>query len=204
MPDPSTQVVVNLGAGTTCLHPQMINVDFVRFPQIDVVADLNEHLPIRTESVDGVLSVSVFEHVPNAAQLAAEVARILKPGGIFYLATPFQYPYHGAPHDFTRWTLAGLGNLLGPQFEVVASGSRGGPAGVVILALAHAAAQVASFGSPLCYSVVNYAMMGVLSPLKYLDLLFERLPFNTTLCTACFLIARKKPAAAEASPREAA
>ena len=38
-------------------------------------------------------------------------------------------------------------------------------------------------------------MMGLLSPLKYLDLIFSRLPFNTVLCTAYHITARKLPAA---------
>jgi len=195
VPDVTEHVVLNLGAGTTNLHPHMLNVDFVGFPNIDIVADLADPLPIRSQSVDAVVSISVFEHLQNPARVAAEVARILKPGGIFYLATPFQYPFHGAPRDFTRWTLPGLSNLLGPQFEIIASGSRGGPMGVIILALAHAVAQVACFGSAFGYSLVNYSMLGLLSPLKYLDLIFARLPFSTVLCTAYHLTARKRRAA---------
>jgi SAM-dependent methyltransferase len=192
VPDPGAHLVVNLGAGTESLHPQMINVDFVAFPHVDIVADFAEPLPIRSGSTDAVVSISVFEHLEKASFVVDEVARILKPGGTFYLATPFQYPYHGAPNDFTRWTLNGLGLLLGDQFEIVKTGSRGGPMGVVILALAHAVAQLGCFGFGRLYSLLNFAMLGLLSPLKLLDLLFERLPFQTMLCTGYFVTARKK------------
>jgi SAM-dependent methyltransferase len=155
------------------------------------VTDFAEELPVRSDSVDAVVCISVLEHLERASFVVAEVARILKPGGLFYVATPFQYPFHGAPYDYQRWTVPGLRVLLGEDFEVVASGSRGGPMGVVILALAHAAAQVLCFGSQRRYSIVNFGMMGLLAPLKLLDLLFARLPYNTNLCPGCYVTARK-------------
>ena len=192
VPDAEAQTVVNLGAGTTRLHDQMINVDFAAFPHIDIVADFSEPLPIRSESVDAVLSISVFEHLQKAPLAVAEVARILKPGGVFYLATPFLYPFHGAPCDYTRWTLEGLRSLLGETFEIVASGSRGGPMGVVVLALSHTAGQLFCFGSSRLYSLVNFTCLGLLAPLKLLDLVLGRLPFNTNLCPGFYVTARKR------------
>ncbi len=196
VPDPASGIVINLGAGTTCLDKNLINVDFVAFPHIDIVADFSQSLPIRSESVDAVLSISVFEHLENAPHTVAEVTRILKPGGIFYLATPFLYPFHGAPSDFTRWTLPGLRTLLGDAFEIRASGGRGGPLGVAILALAHLVAQLCCFGSAHVYSLVNFACLGLLAPLKLPDLLLERLPFSTTLCPGLYVTARKREIAA--------
>lgn len=192
VPDPATHIVLNLGAGATQLHPELINTDFVAFPHIDIVADFLEPLPIRSESIDAVVSISVFEHLAKPQFVADEVARILKPGGIFYLATPFLYPFHGAPYDFTRWSLPGLKQLLGDSFDILRSGSRGGPMGIVTLSLAHALAQLLSFGSLRLYSVLNFAGLGLLSPLKLLDLGFALLPFNTTLCPGLFVTAKKR------------
>ncbi len=192
MPDAGARTVVNLGAGTTRLHDQMINVDFAAFPHIDIVADFSEPLPIRSGSVDAVLSISVFEHLEKAPAAVAEVARILKPGGVFYLATPFLYPFHGAPCDYTRWSLPGIRALLGDEFEIIASGSRGGAMGVVVLALSHAAGQMLCFGSSRLYSLVNFSCLGLLAPLKLLDLLLGRLPFNANLCPGLYVTARKR------------
>jgi SAM-dependent methyltransferase len=189
--DVDSRVVLNLGAGTTVLHPGMINVDFVAFPHIDVVADFSDPLPIKSGSVDAVVSISVFEHLEKAAFVMAEVARVLKPGGVFYLATPFQYPFHGAPYDYTRWTLPGLKVLLGDDFEVIASGGRGGPMGVILLALSHTAAQIGCLGSHRLYGLLNFACMGLLAPLKLLDLVLAYLPFSATLCPGLFVTARK-------------
>src|SRR5262249_7607755 len=155
------------------------------------VADFAEPLPIRSASVDAVVSISVFEHLEKAPQAIAEVARVLKPGGVFYLAVPFLYPYHGAPYDYTRWTLPGIRALLGEALGVEPPGSRGGPMGIVLLALAHAAAQVFCFASPRLYHLINFACLGLLAPLKLPDLLLGRLPFNTTLCPGLYVTARR-------------
>jgi len=195
VPDVAANIVVNLGAGAYPLHAEMINVDLVAFPHTDITADFAEPLPIRSGSVDAVLSIAVLEHLRHPALMASEMERILKPGGTLYVNTPFLYPFHDAPEDYTRWTLLGLRTLMGGSFEVVSSGSRGGAMGVVILALAHAGAQVVSFGSPRVYALANFAGMGLLAPLKLLDLLLARLPFDTMLCPSLYLTLRKKPAA---------
>jgi SAM-dependent methyltransferase len=191
VPDPSNHLVIDLGAGTNRLHPNIINVDFVKFPNIDIVASFADSLPIQSECIDAVVSISVFEHLEKPAFVVSEVKRILKPGGLFYLATPFQYPFHAAPDDFQRWTLPGLRVLLGDHFKVIAWGGRGGPMGVIILSVSHCLAQICSFGSHQLYSIVNFASMGLLGPLKLLDLIFARLPFNTTLCPGLYVVAQK-------------
>lgn len=48
-------------------------------------------LPFSKNSLDTVVSWEVLEHIPENTeeQMFAEVARVLKPGGAFYLSTPF-------------------------------------------------------------------------------------------------------------------
>lgn len=69
-----------------------------------VVADATncDHLP--AEQFDAIFSTSVFEHVSKPWLAAANVTRLLKPGGVMYHAAPFSYFYHGAPADFWRYT----------------------------------------------------------------------------------------------------
>lgn len=50
-----------------------------------VQADIQE-LPIKDSSVDFVLSIAAIEHVPNPEKAFCEVDRILKRGGVAYLA----------------------------------------------------------------------------------------------------------------------
>jgi SAM-dependent methyltransferase len=192
LPDPSTHVVVNLGCGYRPLHPDMINVDLVSAPHVDIPADLSRPLPIRSGSCDAVLSIAVVEHLRDPAFLVAEAARILKPGGLCYLAAPFFYPFHAAPADFTRWTQPGLEGLLGPAFERVSSGPRGGGAGVFILLASHLAGQLLCFGSLRVYGAVNTLVMALLSPLKLLDLALNRLPFADRLCPNFWVTGRKR------------
>jgi len=58
-------------------HPSII------FSEGDV-----EHLPFRSEDLDGVLLSGVVHHLPDPARCAAEVFRVLKPGGFFLAFDP--------------------------------------------------------------------------------------------------------------------
>lgn len=44
---------------------------------------------------DGVICLEVLEHVKRPWNAAAELIRVLRPGGALLLTTPFLYPYHG-------------------------------------------------------------------------------------------------------------
>lgn len=50
--------------------------------------DLQQKFPIEDASVDLALCCETIEHLPNQYFLFQEVARIIKPGGIFILTTP--------------------------------------------------------------------------------------------------------------------
>jgi len=78
----------------------------------DVVADLNESLPISDDVADTVMSLSVLEHLCEPQTMLKEAHRILKPGGLLFVAVPFQWWVHEAPHDYYRFTKYGLEYLL--------------------------------------------------------------------------------------------
>lgn len=50
--------------------------------------DINEHLPFPDQSFDAVAAWNVIEHAENPYRAAREVARVLRPGGIFLLSVP--------------------------------------------------------------------------------------------------------------------
>jgi SAM-dependent methyltransferase len=92
-----------------------VDIDPLRKPEI--VADAH-HLPFREGEFDVVLSIEMLEHVKNPFQVAAEIKRVLKPGGLLLLTTRFVYPLHDAPHDYFRFTKYGLKELFG-DLEII-------------------------------------------------------------------------------------
>jgi len=69
-------------------------------------------IPMDDESVDGILSTQVLEHVFEPARLMTEFRRVLKPDGALVLSLPFFYPLHEQPYDFYRFTEFAVRRLL--------------------------------------------------------------------------------------------
>lgn len=67
-----------------------------------LVAAVGEALPFRDNSVDIVVSLMVLEHVSDPRKVIEEVFRILKPGGIFFLACE-NYLCFREPHYRVAW-----------------------------------------------------------------------------------------------------
>lgn len=78
----------------------------------DILADLNEPLPIEDGVADVVLSFSALEHLREPETMVREAHRILKPGGSIVIQVPFMWWVHEAPHDYYRFTRFGLEYLL--------------------------------------------------------------------------------------------
>jgi SAM-dependent methyltransferase len=61
-------------------------------------------LPLGPGTADVVMCTEVLEHVPDPEGALGELRRILKPGGLAVVTTPFLYPLHEEPWDFQRLT----------------------------------------------------------------------------------------------------
>ena len=82
---------------------EVIRLDFEPTYELDVVADARM-LPFRDGSLDRISADSVLEHIPHPHQVLAECFRVLKPGGVLKLVTPFAFNLHGYPDDYLRYT----------------------------------------------------------------------------------------------------
>lgn len=76
------------------------------YPDFDIAKDV---LP---QQFDFVIADQVLEHVLDADSAMRNIYAMVKPGGYALVATPFLFRVHARPHDFRRWTEAGLRHLL--------------------------------------------------------------------------------------------
>jgi SAM-dependent methyltransferase len=104
--------------------PGYIGLDVQAQTSVKLVGDAHT-LPVANAALDGVLMVSVLEHLYDPVRAVNEVARVLKPGGVFFSYAPFYHPYHGSPHDYFRFTQEGYRSLLGgfAAVEIVSGGN---------------------------------------------------------------------------------
>ncbi len=80
-----------------------------------------ENMPVEEGSFDAVLCSQVLEHIFSAEDFLGEISRVLRPGGLLLLTTPFAWDEHSQPHDFARYSSFGLRYVLvRAGFEIVA------------------------------------------------------------------------------------
>lgn len=80
------------------LSANLLRIARGKFPGIDFIEGDVEHLPFADASFDGALLGGVLHHLPDPSRCAAEVMRILRPGGKFVAfdpnrQNPFMYLY---------------------------------------------------------------------------------------------------------------
>ena len=173
------------GAGRSV--PGYVNVDLFPMPGVDVAADA-EQLPFAAEIFQRVECDAVLEHVRDPLRVAAELHRVLAPGGYLHLVTPFCHPFHEYPRDYRRFTLDGLKQLV-PELEVVAQGWRTGPtATLLVFTLEYAKGLL-----PWRWwrGGVHFALGWALFPLRYLDLPLLRGLRAGVIGNHCYLWLRK-------------
>ncbi len=105
-------LILDCGAGQRDIYyEQVVNFEIVDYDTTDV-RGVGEQLPFVDNAFDGVLSLAVLEHVKDPFACAAELQRVLKPGGWLLCQMPFLQPRHGYPHHYYNATDQGLRNLF--------------------------------------------------------------------------------------------
>jgi SAM-dependent methyltransferase len=118
-------VALDFGAGIPSpdrLRANVVNFDLIHFPNVDVCSS-HPRLPFRDATFPLVFSLATFEHLPDPHAAAREVARILAPGGLFFVDTAFMQPLHGDPDHYFNMTMSGLRRVL-EGFEIVDIGAK--------------------------------------------------------------------------------
>jgi SAM-dependent methyltransferase len=110
-------LTLHLGAGATAVrYPSCVEFEHKIFRHTDVVGDAHR-LPFGDNVFDRVFAFNVFEHLRDPKTAAAEIHRVLKPGGVLMLHTAFLQALHEAPHHFYNATEFGVREWFA-QFEI--------------------------------------------------------------------------------------
>ncbi|MEC4813516.1 MAG: class I SAM-dependent methyltransferase [Scytonema sp. PMC 1069.18] len=82
-----------------------VGVDVVQNLQgtVEIVADISA-IPLPDETFDVIICTEVLEHSFEPHKALQELSRLLKPSGAILITTPFCYPLHEIPYDFSRIT----------------------------------------------------------------------------------------------------
>jgi SAM-dependent methyltransferase len=185
-------IVCDLGAGTHDYGDRVACVDGYPYKTVHVVCDLVA-LPFADDSIDGLISEAVLEHVPDPAAHVAELFRVLRPGGRVHCYFPFMQAFHASPHDYSRRTMPGLLHLF-EAFTDRRTWVAGGPTSGLVWTLQEWIAIAGSFGSERLYRAL-VPLTWVLSPLKYLDAVLIKHPAAHTIASG-FAIEATKPGGA--------
>ena len=105
-------MILDCGAGRQAEYfPNVVNLEVVSYSSTDILA-VGERLPFVDNCFDAVVSFAVLEHVKDPFKCAAEIMRVLKPGGVLYTQVPFLQPVHAYPNHFYNMTMQGLRSLF--------------------------------------------------------------------------------------------
>lgn len=91
---------------------QYTMIDIQAGADVDVVADLHDLPTEWTGRFGAFVASAVFEHLDRPWIAANEVARVLAPSGICYIATHQTFPLHGFPQDFWRFSTEALSMIF--------------------------------------------------------------------------------------------
>ena len=174
---------LNLGCGTSLGKANLKNLDCYLGSNVDIVADLHQ-IPLAENSLDGVTSVAVLEHIK-------EPTRILKPGAIAHFNIPFMQPYHASPDDFQRFTSSGLRHLF-RNFEIIELQSMGGPASAMVWLTTEFLSILLSFGIRQLHALLFILFTSILWPFKFLDIILRCYP-TSQIMTSNFSLLLRKP-----------
>lgn len=178
------------GAGATKQSLRVIALDLEASAGVAVRGDAHR-IPLKSESVDCVICVSVLEYLRDPFLTLREIRRVLKPGGLVYLNAPFVFPYHPPPPDLFRFSMAGL-RVLAEGFEEIRVGYNRGPASTFCHILVHFVALCGSFNSQQAYGFLLDGARWMFFWVKYVDKWIGHWHAAPVLHSGAFFLGRKR------------
>ena len=96
---------------------EYLGVDMEEGSGVDRVIDLSlpfDHVDrmLGGKRFGAILFLSVMEHCRDPFTVAANLSRLMAPGGWILLSAPFSWEFHGYPDDYWRFTESGLRALF--------------------------------------------------------------------------------------------
>ncbi|WP_417819500.1 class I SAM-dependent methyltransferase [Terasakiella sp.] len=112
---------------------QVIGIDIEDGDNVDYVFDITKNISgLRKKTgikqYSTIVAYHLLEHVTNPFEVAANIEKLLKPGGRLILSVPWVQAFHAYPDDFWRISFSGLRQLfknLDFEFEFYADGHEG-------------------------------------------------------------------------------
>ena len=99
-------------SGELCKRWPFKSIRHLKFPRYDICAEPFVDEAGDVLQFDIILAEQIWEHLDRPYKAVQNVHAMLRPGGYFWLASPFFAKFHGAPVDCSRWSARGMKNLL--------------------------------------------------------------------------------------------
>ncbi len=201
---PATGLVVNIGTGPERALGQafagrpVVKVGFPTLGSVDIYGDALR-LPVKTESVDLMVSSSVIEHLSDPERAVAEQFRVVKGGGRVYAEIPFIRGFHMIPADYQRYTFSGIQRLFERAgFETIDAGVCSGPFTALALFIQDCLVNLPQWSR--LPSLAQALVRRLLHPIKYLDRLVEGRQWARVCACNLYYVGLKPEVAERAEP----
>lgn len=159
---------------------KLIKAEYNSEFQPDLVIDLNRPILLEDNFADNIFLFGALYILKDPGVVLREVFRVLKPGGSFFLSTPFVANEMPEPHDYFRFTSEKLRDMLKEsnfrEIEIIPIGER-------FCAAAHILHP---------FFLFNFVRLFVFSLALFLDKLIPKKIKENHPCPAAYFIVAKK------------
>jgi SAM-dependent methyltransferase len=176
--------------GTPPADATLTCIDIEDGPGVDIVADAHDLGIIETDSADCLIASGVLLHCREPETVIAEFFRVLKPGGILYIAVPFISPHPAYPTVYQFVSVEGL-EYRCRAFQTLESGFNRGPASTMAYLLQYFFAIVFSFNNRYGFAAGLFVFGWLFFWLKYFDVFLARFKFAKLIYSESYIVCKK-------------